>query len=88
MADKHEKAKARRRRRIMQRDGVGCYLCGWKHNLTIHHIKKIADGGSNDIDNICQLCEACHCIWHQNEAKDFQQWIRQMRVYLSRIIYE
>ena len=83
MAKGKTHAKMRRRQKLAQRDGPGCLICRWDEGLlTIHHIKKKCHGGTNSLDNLCLLCEPCHVIWHQNEAKDFYKWVEQMKDYL------
>ena len=75
--------KQRRRERLKERDGPGCLVCGMEDELlTIHHIVKRCDNGSNDMDNLCLLCEPCHVIYHQNEPPDFYLWVSQMKRYL------
>lgn len=69
--------------KLAQRDGAGCLVCRWNEGLlTIHHVKKRCHGGSNNLDNLCLLCEPCHVLWHQNEAKNFYLWVEQMKDYL------
>ena len=83
MANKKLKAKERRRKKLVQRDGPGCLVCRWDDGLlTIHHIKKRAEGGKNGMDNLCLLCDNCHVYWHQNETNDFYQWVQQTKDYL------
>jgi len=52
-----------KRASLMYRDGPGCVFCGWEEGLTIDHIVKRADGGTNRLENLRLLCEACH-TWH------------------------
>ena len=81
-----DSAKVRRKLKIQARDGPGCLLCGYKHDLTLHHIKKKSDGGSNNLDNLVVLCQLCHVYYHQTEAKDFLKWVEQTRNFLIKII--
>lgn len=85
---KKERAPARKRRKLEYRDGEGCLVCGYTGYLTLHHIKKVSEGGSNSIQNLCLLCTTCHTYWHQNEADNFGDWVRQTRTFLTRIIYD
>lgn len=32
----------------------------------VHHIKPVADGGKNDVDNLMALCRRCHARIHGN----------------------
>ena len=36
-------------------------------NLHAHHIKRIADGGDNTLDNLITLCEECHKKEHSKD---------------------
>ena len=49
----------RNREFIFKRDGC-CLICGNKKKLTIDHIKAIAKGGTNDLDNLQTLCGVCN----------------------------
>ena len=46
-----------------------CEKCGSKKNLTIHHIKKVAEYPElkNNPDNCITLCKKCHQKIHQKE---------------------
>jgi hypothetical protein len=48
---------------VFKRDGFVCQYCG-AHPPTailhIDHIHPVADGGTNDIDNLITACEACN----------------------------
>ena len=50
--------------KIFRRDGYRCRMCGASRDngieLTIDHIIPIADGGTNDIDNLQTLCRECN----------------------------
>ena len=49
---------------VYRRDGYRCKMCGASKNdgaeLTIDHIKPLADGGTNDINNLQTLCKECN----------------------------
>lgn len=49
-----------------------CVLCKAEGRLTAatvtHHIKPLAEGGSNSADNLLPLCEACHERMHSKEG--------------------
>ena len=34
-----------------------CIVCGARENLHTHHIVALADGGSDDLENLVVLCE-------------------------------
>lgn len=63
------------RRAALVRDGHGCTLCGWRHeiwvpsdprHLELHHVEEHAQGGSNDLENLTTLCNVCHDDVHAN----------------------
>ena len=37
-----------------------CQLCGVRPSELIHHILPIAQGGTNDLDNLLAVCRTCH----------------------------
>jgi 5-methylcytosine-specific restriction endonuclease McrA len=39
---------------------VPCVVCGSDYKMTIDHKVQLARGGSNDIENLQALCEACN----------------------------
>ena len=56
------------------RDGYKCRACGKsKHKdgvrLEVHHIRRMADGGTDTPDNVVTLCEDCHKAHHQGERE-------------------
>lgn len=48
------------RKRIVERDGGRCRLCGSTEWLQVDHIVRYIDGGSDDPENLRTLCEQCH----------------------------
>jgi len=47
-------------RQAMERSGRRCVACGSNDELTIDHIIRTSDGGSNSRDNLQVLCRDCH----------------------------
>lgn len=47
------------RKAIYRRD-KGCFVCKKKNNLTLHHLKKRASGGSHSPANLVTVCETHH----------------------------
>lgn len=46
---------------VRARDGNRCVSCGREGVLLhVHHLKPLAEGGSNDPSNLVLLCAACH----------------------------
>lgn len=45
-----------------------CEMCKRQGRYTaateVHHVKPLADGGTNDIDNLMALCRSCHARVH------------------------
>jgi 5-methylcytosine-specific restriction protein A len=54
----------RLRKQILDRDYHLCQHCKAKGRVTpafeVHHIKRKADGGSDDPSNLVSICHACH----------------------------
>lgn len=47
------------RRRVLQRDGWRCRVCGSKRNLQVHH-DRYTDLLSDDIRHLKAMCRRCH----------------------------
>lgn len=45
---------------LVDRDGEECSNCESTINLTIHHVVQVANGGTNQFDNLKLLCSACN----------------------------
>lgn len=63
------KVSERVRRKVLQDDNYTCQDCGWEHDdwnpsdprhLEVHHREHVAEGGSNDPENLVTLCNICH----------------------------
>lgn len=50
-----------------------CEACRREERLTlatlVHHVKPLADGGTNDESNLMSLCTSCHEKIHQRSTK-------------------
>lgn len=49
--------------RVLERDGFRCVYCGATPEddpLVIDHVQPVADGGTDDIDNLATACEPCN----------------------------
>lgn len=55
------------RKRIYDRDGNKCVLCGSKKDLSIDHIKPISKGGSGEDSNLRTLCLSCNSSKKNND---------------------
>lgn len=69
--------------RILCRDNFTCQDCGSYHGvinehgmaiptsdgeLEVHHIKHVADGGTDEPENLITLCAECHLKRHEKRA--------------------
>jgi len=45
---------------LIKRDGEFCQRCGTTENLTVDHVVALANGGSNELDNLQLLCNRCN----------------------------
>jgi 5-methylcytosine-specific restriction endonuclease McrA len=53
-------------RRVLERDGWRCQLCGSMQNLQVHHLKFRSQSGNDEEPNLITLCAACHARMHRN----------------------
>lgn len=49
-----------KRQWIKERDTYRCRQCGTHENLTVDHIVPVAEGGTNDPENLQTLCQSCN----------------------------
>jgi 5-methylcytosine-specific restriction endonuclease McrA len=67
------------RRRVLERDGHKCQMCGacptmlrsaycLAHELHIHHVVALSEGGTNRLENLQTLCRGCHMSIHPRLA--------------------
>lgn len=63
----------RKRERILKRDGYLCQPCKRRDTLTlakeVDHIVPVAEGGTDEDDNLEAICKPCHQCKTQGEAK-------------------
>lgn len=52
------------KRKVEEHWNSHCAVCGRNDYLEFHHIISLADGGSNDYDNVILLCGWCHAAVH------------------------
>ena len=66
-----------RRVQVLNRCGFRCVRCGKPGRLEVHHKTKIADGGSDDLENLEALCRKCHFRAHKRRIRDPEhaEWI-------------
>ena len=67
---------ARVRRRVLDRDGWRCVVCGGAGVLEVHHRQPLADGGAEyAADNLESRCRRCHFAAHAPAvAPDAAAW--------------
>ena len=63
--NKRKLVSTKSRQQVFIRDGYACVLCGKMAKkdgavLEVDHIKPIAEGGSNELDNLRTLCRKCN----------------------------
>ena len=58
-----------RRELLINAGGNFCSKCRRSLNLHVHHIKRLSDGGSNELSNLKLLCETCHS--NEHGGRDF-----------------
>jgi len=48
------------RRKVLQRDGWKCQVCGSRQKLQVHHQQRRSQQGDDDDSNLITLCAECH----------------------------
>jgi hypothetical protein len=46
--------------KVLERDDFTCKHCKARKNLTVDHILAVANGGTDDFDNLQTLCMSCN----------------------------
>ncbi len=47
-------------RKILERDGWRCQVCGSMQQLEVHHLKFRSQSGGDEEQNLITLCAGCH----------------------------
>lgn len=55
---------AAQKEEIRRRDGERCVNCGAADDLRVHHVIRVDDGGTDDVENGATLCKSCHDELH------------------------
>lgn len=58
---------AKKRQRLIDRDGGRCRRCDGSEYLHIHHVRFRSEGGPDNSKNLLSLCQRCHDIVHRNK---------------------
>lgn len=77
------------RLQVLHRDGWQCTRCGSRQRLEVDHVVPLADGGTDDKDNLRTLCRACHVAetrgrWRTHQVDGQADWEAAMRTPRSR----
>lgn len=48
------------RKKVYQRDGYRCVLCGKKGKISAHHIVPVKVSKDNSLSNLVSVCDKCH----------------------------
>lgn len=57
------------RHAVNRRDRRTCTQCGSRRYLHFHHLLKVSEGGTDDLENLTTLCSACHQnVHHEADA--------------------
>jgi len=51
-------------RRVLERGGWRCQICGSSENLQVHHLKFRSMLGDDELSNLISLCVRCHRQQH------------------------
>ena len=54
---------------VKNRDGNKCAKCGGTEKLHAHHVRPVARGGKNTLENGITLCRQCHTAEHSLEFR-------------------
>jgi 5-methylcytosine-specific restriction endonuclease McrA len=54
-------------KRVFERDGWSCKMCGSGLNLHMHHVGFRSHQGDDSDDNCVTLCWKCHELVHKNK---------------------
>lgn len=60
LRDNERKEARKRLPELIARDGQRCKRCGTTEKITVDHIVALANGGTNDLDNLQLLCRDCN----------------------------
>ncbi len=63
-------------RALVARSGGGCECCGQRGVLHVHHVRPLSRGGTNESENLCLLCSACHSREHAGDFQSGSSWER------------
>ena len=56
-------------RRILERDGWRCQVCGSMQNLQVHHLRFRSQSGGDEEQNLITMCAECHELEHRKATR-------------------
>ena len=66
------------RKKCLERDSFTCQKCGLEDlsgkKLEMHHIKPLAFGGEDELENTITLCSSCH-KYAPNKEEEFKEYL-------------
>lgn len=62
------------KRKVFERDGRYCAVCGCSEKLCIDHIIPVSRGGFTVLDNLQVLCEKCNLQKSNMTMEEFKLW--------------
>jgi hypothetical protein len=65
-------------------NGNNCFACHWGGALERCHITARHNGGSDGVENLHVLCQACHDDSEAIEGKQYLNWLGHVREKVSR----
>jgi len=78
---------------VLERDNNTCQICHGKSDkikqklatskktrfqIVVHHIKKVRDGGSNELNNLVTLCQFCNVVI-DHYIPQYERWFGKLR---------
>lgn len=62
------------KKRVFERDGKICAVCGSSKKLCVDHIFPVSRGGFTEIENLQVLCEKCNLQKSNMTMEEFNKW--------------
>lgn len=62
------------KKKVFERDGLKCALCGSTNKLCIDHIFPVSRGGFTTLNNLQVLCERCNIQKGNMTMEEFNKW--------------